>query len=189
MIPHALLFLAVAGEEPSDKSTDIYLNRSGINSIEVPPENARVETGGTLRLNLINRGAPIHITVTSSNAGMFTNFFHENMYVVDEKALAIPLKKDCQPGFFDLEIIAGYGAMKASFRVEVGVKSARGPQSRDAEVPLQPVAQGRPHLLMVVLAISLVLYSSWYYTGISFLNTAAFITFVAGALYVWYRQK
>ena len=54
---------------------EVYLNRSGINSIEVPQENAHVECGSYLTIKFLNRGAPIHITATTSNAGMFTDFF------------------------------------------------------------------------------------------------------------------
>jgi hypothetical protein len=41
---------------------------------------------------------------------------------------------------------------------------------------------------MVAMAIGLVLYSTWYYTKIEFLNIAAFIVLIVGALFVWYRQ-
>ena len=168
--------------------TEVYLNRSSINSIEVPKENAHVECGSTLKVRFVNRGAPIHITASTSNAGMFTDFFHENMYVIDEVALGISLRKDCAPGFFDIDIIAGYGAMKATLRVEVIVKPSRGEQVLEKEPPVQPEAHGRPHLLMVTMAIGLVLYSTWYYTKIEFLNIAAFIVLIVGALFVWYRQ-
>lgn len=188
-LPLPFSFLAVAGDVLSERITEIYLNRSGINSIEAPQENVRMEIGETLQVKFLNRGAPIHITITMSNAGMFTDFFHENMYVVDEKTLVIPLRKDAPPGFFDIEIIAGYGVMKASFRVEVGVKPSRGELAHEAEVPLQPVAHGRPHILMIILGIALVLYSGWYYSGIAVLNLVAFISLIVGALYVWYRQK
>ena len=168
--------------------TEVYLNRSSINSIEVPKENAHVECGSTLKVRFVNRGAPIHITASTSNAGMFTDFFHENMYVIDEVALGISLRKDCAPGFFDIDFIAGYGAMKATLRVEVIVKPSRGEQVLEKEPPVQPEAHGRPHLLMVTMAIGLVLYSTWYYTKIEFLNIAAFIVLIVGALFVWYRQ-
>jgi hypothetical protein len=189
---HLLLpvgFLAVADNPPAEEiTTEIYLNRSGINTIEVPPQNAHVECGNTLKIRFVNRGAPIHITATTSNAGMFTDFFHENMYVIDEIMLGIPLRKECAPGFFDIDIIAGYGAMKAALRVEVIVKPSRGEQALEKEPPVQPEAHGRPHLLMVAMAIGLVLYSTWYYTQIEIFNIAAFIVLIVGALFVWYRQ-
>lgn len=169
--------------------TEIYLNRSGINSIELPPNNARVECGSTLKIHFLNRGAPVHITATTSNAGMFTDFFHQNMYVIDEVALGIPLRKDCSPGFFDIDILAGYGATKTTLRVEVYVKPTRGEQAAEKEPPVQPVPHGRPHLLMVALAISLVIYTAWYYTQLEILNILAFIALIVGVLFVWYRQS
>jgi hypothetical protein len=189
---HPLLpvgFLAVSDPFPAEvTTTKIHLNRSGINTIDIPPENAHVECGGTLRIRFENRGAPIHITATTSNAGMFTDFFHENMYVIDEVVLGITLRKECAPGFFDIDIIAGYGAMKATLRVEVTVKPSREEVSQEKELPVQPEAHGRPHLLMVAMALGLILYCSWYYTRIELLNLAAFITLIVGALFVWYRQ-
>ena len=47
----------------------------------------------------------------------------------------------------------------------------RDAQTRTKEVPIQPVAHGRPHLLMVTMGIALILYATWFYTGIEFLNT------------------
>ncbi|MFA5238039.1 MAG: hypothetical protein WC362_09320 [Methanoregula sp.] len=187
LLPFELL--AVTDTPPAEEwMTEIYLNRSTINSIEVPRENAHVECGSTLKVRFVNRGAPIHITATTSNAGMFTDFFHENMYVIDEVMLGIQLRKDCAPGFFDIDIIAGYGVMKAAMRVEVIVKPTRGPQVLEKEPPVHPEAHGRPHLLMVAMAAGLILYSTWYYTKIEFLNIAAFIVLIVGALFVWYRQ-
>ena len=81
-------------------TTEIHLNRSGINTIDLPRENAQVECGSTLKIRFKNRGAPIHITATTSNAGMFTDFFHENMYVIDEMVLGIPLQEGMLTGVF-----------------------------------------------------------------------------------------
>lgn len=184
-----LEFLAVTDTPPADEIvTEIYLNRSGINTIEVPEENAHIECGSTLKIRLVNRGAPVHITATTSNAGMFTDFFHENMYVLDEVMLGIPLRNNCSPGFFDIDFIAGYGAMKTTLRVEVIVKPSRGPVVVEKEIPVAPKAHGRPHLLMVALAAGLLLYSVWYYTKLEILNVLAFIVLIVGALFVWYRQ-
>ena len=93
---------------------EIYLNRSGINSIDLPRGKITAECGDRLVLKFMNRGAPIHITISSSNASMYTDFFHENLYVVDESVLTIPIRKDSDDGSFDLEIIAGYGVVKTT---------------------------------------------------------------------------
>ncbi|MDD3135319.1 MAG: hypothetical protein PHF57_02295 [Methanoregula sp.] len=180
--------VAVEGEEVPGKIFECYLNRSGINTIEVPKEPVRADIGGRLCLKFLNRGAPVHITVTTTNAGMFTDFYHENLYVVDDTVLPILLKRGCQPGFFDIDILAGYGGSKAAIRVDVDRFSEREAEARAALLPVQPEAHGRPHLLMVAMGIALVLYASWVYTGIADLNTAAFIILIVGALYTWYRQ-
>jgi hypothetical protein len=120
---------------------------------------------------------------------MYTDFFHENMYVVDETVLSIHLRTDCHEGFFDLEIITGYGGTKTTIRVDVIQGVAILKKAAKEEPPLQPVAHGRPHLLMIMMGIALVLYSASLYTNIEFLNTAAFIILIVGALYTWYRQQ
>ena len=54
---------------------------------------------------------------------------------------------------------------------------------------MQPVAHGRPHMLMVAMGIGLILYCGWLYTDIEFLNIASFIILIVGALYAWYRYR
>lgn len=166
----------------------VYLNRTGINTIDIPREKMLAEPGSGLVLKFLNRGAPIHITVTTSNATRFTDFFHENMYIVDEGVLSIPIRKECEDGSFDLEIIAGYGAVKAALPVSVALSQHARPQVQE-EYPLQPVAHGRPHLMMVTMGIGLILYCAWIYSGIELFNIAAFIILIVGALYTWYRQR
>jgi hypothetical protein len=186
LLPVTMLLSAGAGS--GEGGYEIYLNRSGINTIDIPREKVLAEPGTGLILKFPNRGAPIHITVTSSNAGMFTEFFHENMYIVDEAVLSIPIRKDCLEGNFDLEIIAGYGAVKAALPVSVVIPQHTRLKVQE-EYPLQPVAHGRPHLLMLTMGIGLILYCAWIYTDIAVLNIAAFITLIVGALYSWYRQR
>ena len=136
--PLPFTVLTAAGQVSHETSFEFYLNRLGINFIEVPKENIWVEIGGTLRLIFKNRGAPTHITISSPNSGMYTDFFHENMYVVDETVLTITLRKDCQEGFFDLEIITGYGGTKTTLRVDVisrGSNAEKGCKGRTAPPP------------------------------------------------------
>ena len=96
--PLPIMMLLSAGAGSGEGEYVIYLNRSGINSIDCPREKVLAEPGAGLVLKCLNRGAPIHITITSSNASMFTDFFHENMYIVDEGVLSIPIRKDCGEG-------------------------------------------------------------------------------------------
>jgi hypothetical protein len=42
---------------------------------------------------------------------------------------------------------------------------------------------------MIMMGIALLLYCAWFYTDMEFLNIAAFITLIVGALYTWYRQQ
>lgn len=187
--PLALTVLTAPDPGSHETSFEFFLNRLGINFIEIPGENVWAEIGGTLRLNFKNRGAPTHLTISSPNAGMFTDFFHENMYIVDETVFTIPLRKDAPEGFFVLEIIMGYGGIKTTLRVDViqGIEIKK--SSTKEDLPLQPVAHGRPHFLMIMMGIALILYSAFLYTRNDFLNTAAFIILIVGALYTWYRQQ
>ena len=188
-----VFFLSVAaggrGQDVQDTMYEVFLNRSGINSIEVPTGQVLAEIGGILNLKFFNRGSPIHITVASSNAGAYTSFFHENLYVVDETIFSIPIVSESKEGFFDIEIITGYGVMKAAFRVDVVPGPVRPSREKIREAPLQPVAHGRPHPLMVMMGIALILYSAWLYLKIDLLNTASFVTLIIGAVYTWYRQS
>jgi len=184
-----VMMLVSAGNRENESTYEVYLNRSGINSIDLPREKIVAEIGGNLRIRFLNRGAPIHITITSSNAGMYSDFFHENMYVVDDSVLIIPVRKESQEGLFDLECISGYGVMKSQLPVTV-IPPVSLRAMAPEEFPLQPVARGRPHLLMIMMGIALILYSTWLYNPkIEFLNIAAFLTLIVGALYTWYRQQ
>jgi hypothetical protein len=187
--PLPFTVLTAAGQVLHETSFEFYLNRLGINFIEVPKEKLWTEIGGTLKIIFKNRGAPTHLTIASQNSGMFTDFFHENMYVVDETVLTIILRKDCQEGFFDLEITTGYGGIKTSVRVDVVQPANIKRKEEKEEFPLQPVAHGRPHILMIVMGIALILYSASLYTKIEFLNTASFIILIVGVLFTWYRQQ
>ena len=186
LLPLTFIGVETGSELPA---YELYLNRIGINTIEVPREAVSVTTGSKLRLNLVNRGAPIHITVTSSNAGMYTDFFHENMYVIDSVLLTLPIRSDAKEGFFDLEISSGYGVTKTMLHVEVVNPVSYKKADAREETPLQPTARGRPHFLMVTMGIGLIFYTGWLYLGIQLLNTVAFITLITGALYTWYRLQ
>jgi len=187
-LPLSFTVLTTTGLVSHETTFEFYLNRLGINLIEIPEENIWAEIGGTLRLIFKNRGAPSHVTISSPNASMYTDFFHENMYVIDETVLTIPLRKDCQEGFFVLEIITGYGGIKTSLRVDV-IEGVIPPKSALKDELPQPIAHGRPNLLMIMMGIALILYCAALYTEIEFLNTASFIILIVGALYTWYRQQ
>jgi hypothetical protein len=180
--------LISAGIGSNEPCFEIYLNRSGINSIDLPRGMIQGVTGDNLQVKFVNRGAPIHITITSANASMYTDFYHENVYVVDEAVLMVPIYPDIHEGFFNLEIIAGYGGMKTTVRVDVIHPPQKKPIISE-ELPIQPVSRGRPHLLMVMMGIAVILYTAWLYTAIEQLNIASFLILIVGALYIWYRQR
>ena len=177
------------GQGAQDNVYEVFLNRSGINAIEVPKCSVNVGAGGILTLKFLNRGSPIHITITTANAGMYSSFFHENLYIVDETLFSIAINPDVPEGFFDIEIITGYGVVKAAFRVEVVRGFLQPAAKRTREPPIQPVARGRPHPLMIAMGIALILYSAWLYLKIDILNTASFLMLIIGAVYTWYRQS
>jgi hypothetical protein len=77
--------------------------------------------------------------------------------------------------------------MKASFRVDV-LQPGRPVTQKMRETPILPISRGRPHPLMVMMGLSLILYSAWLYLRIDTLNTAAFLALIIGAVYTWYRQ-
>lgn len=181
--------MVVSAVDAGTADYEVLLNKSGINSIDLPREKIQVESGTSLRLRFLNRGAPIHITITTSNAGSFSDFFHENLYIVDESILVIPVRKDSSEGSFDLDIISGYGVMKTQLRIHVIHAPAPPRPTIQEEYPLQPVARGRPHFLMIMMGIALLLYCGWIYTKEEFLNIASFILLIVGALYTWYRQQ
>ncbi|KUG20490.1 MAG: hypothetical protein KO206_07605 [Methanomicrobiaceae archaeon] len=169
---------------------EIHLNRRGINTIE-PPAEVTVAPGETLDLRLINHGSPLHITLSSSNSGMFTDFFHENLFVRDEDRYAIPIREDAYAGFFDVSVITGYGACKASFRVIVQPPArAEEPVPEEARIPVRPARRRRfPLPAGMLLAASLLLYSSWLLFRLEALNYLAFLALLLGVFAVWYWQR
>lgn len=177
---------------------DVKLNHRGINSIEVPKQMTAV-AGGDLEIRLINRGHPIHLTLSVSNAGLFTAFLHENLYVEDELEYRIPIKKESIAGFFDLEIITGYGTQRARSRVIVE-KAPEKEEKAQKPAPAPETAPGisfrvPPIPLSLILAgIALILYLVWLFVfgaerDILILNVVAFLALLASIPAAWYRQR
>jgi hypothetical protein len=172
--------------------TEILLNRRGINSIEVP-DVVEVEPGSELLLRIINLGSPLHITLASPNSSAFTSFFHENLYVNGPEEFVIPIRENVYPGTFTVEVIAGYGARKAEFRVVVREPPA--PECECAEAPAAPVVSARmlrwrssaPALLLI--AAALVLYGLWLVYRMDLLNAVAFAALLLGVILAWLRQR
>ncbi|KLK88682.1 hypothetical protein SZ63_06755 [Methanoculleus sediminis] len=172
--------------------TEIHLNRRGINSIEVPAE-VEATPGSDLVLWIVNHGSPLHITLASSNSSAFTGFFHENLYVGGPEEFAIPIRENAYPGTFNVEVIAGYGARKAEFRVVVRERAA--PEPEPVEVPAAPAVPARslrwrssaPALLLA--AAALILYGLWLVYRVDLLNAASFAALLLGVILAWLRQR
>jgi len=172
--------------------TEILLNRRGINSIEVP-EEVEIEPGSDLLLRIVNLGSPLHITLASPNSSAFTGFFHENLYVNGPEEFVIPIRENVYPGTFNIEVIAGYGAKKAEFRVVVRDRAA--PEPEPAEAPAAPAVSARtlrwrssaPPFLLI--AAALVLYGLWLAYRMDLLNAAAFAALLLGVILGWLRQR
>ena len=171
---------------------EIHLNRRGINSIEVP-EEGETAPGSDLVLQIINHGSPIHISIASANSSPFTDFFHENLYVLGEKEFSVPIRDDAYPGVFSIEIISGYGALRAGFRVIV--RERRAPVSEPIAVAPPsslPVASSmwRPSILAALaVVIAAVFYGLWLVYRIDLLNIAAFVALFLGVILTWLRQR
>ncbi|MDT8357524.1 MAG: hypothetical protein RQ758_03365 [Methanomicrobiaceae archaeon] len=170
---------------------EIHLNRRGINSIEVPTK-ADVETGSTLKLNLINHGAPLHVTISSMNSALFTSFYHENLYVQDILEYAIPIKEDAYAGYFDIFIITGYGTKKATFRIFVEKGEREEPPIPTEELP-EPKSSGEvaasAWLLLVLMVVAGISYGGWLFTEQALLNYIAFVSALAGVIVAWYTPR
>jgi hypothetical protein len=168
---------------------EIHLNRRGINSIETPPQ-VEVEAGSSLVVRLINDGSPVHVTLTSSNAGMFTDFYHENLYVPDILEFRIPTREDAYAGFFDIEIITGYGTKRSQFRVLVKKYSEYvqpAPEKEPVRIPVQTAPF--PWLLFILIAIGIIAYAGWITTGETLLSHITFIVLLSGVYFAWYSRR
>jgi len=169
--------------------TEIYLNRRGINSIEVPDE-VEATPGSDLVLRIVNHGSPLHITLASSNSSTFTGFFHENLYVGGDEEFRIPIRENVYPGVFNIEVIAGYGARKAEFRVVVRDRAV--PEPEPVEIPAAPAVPFRwPSSVPILapVAAALVLYGLWFVLRVDLLNAAAFAALLIGVILAWLRQR
>ena len=170
---------------------EIHLNRSGINSVETPSAPVEVEAGTLLRLKLVNHAAPIHLTLTSSNAQPFTDFFHQNVYVRDETYFDIPIREDAFPGSFDLTVITGTARSGPRFKVLVLREPPRPqePPQRPRYPSLAPPERSLPPVVLLFAAAGLVLYLVWWVTRLDVVNFAAFLLLLTGIVVGWLTQR
>lgn len=170
---------------------EIHLNRSGINSVEAPSEPVEVMAGTFLRLRLVNHGAPIHLTLSSSNAQPFTDFYHQNVYVRETADFDIAIREDAFPGSFDVTVITGYGTVRASVKAVVVRERPRPiePPPRPRYPALAPPERPLPPVVLLFAAAGLVLYLVWWVTRLDVVNFAAFLLLLAGIVVGWLTQR
>ncbi|NLA39063.1 MAG: hypothetical protein GX882_06735 [Methanomicrobiales archaeon] len=172
--------------------SEVHLNRRGINSIEAPRE-VEATIGDDLALHIINHGSPLHITLASANSSPFTDFFHENLYVVGDEEFHIPIREDAYPGVFSVEVISGYGARKVEFRVVVRERTPLEPEPA-VVAPAAPARAVSPEWrsagpVILSCAIALVFYGLWLAYRDDILNAAAFAALFIGVILAWLRQR
>ncbi|WP_292519326.1 hypothetical protein [Methanoculleus sp.] len=177
--------------------SEIHLNQRGINAIVVPDE-VEATPGSDLALHIINHGPPLHITLASSDSAAFTDFFHENLYVNKTEEFRIPVRENAYPGVFSIEVIAGYGAKRAKFRVAVRERPEPDPEPvPEPAVPAAPAAAvpaitlpALPPLpVLAPVAVALVLYGLWFVYRVDLLNAASFAALLIGVILTWSRQR
>ncbi len=172
-------------------ANEIHLNNAGINSISTPVVPLQVLAGTSLRLKLVNHGAPIHLTLTSSNASPFSDFSHQNIYVREEVIHEIPIHEDAFPGLFDLTVVTGYGTVRASFQIQVLREPERQPEppGRPKFQSIVPEDRGLPPVVLLFAGAGVVLYLVWWATRLEVVNFAAFALLMAGLIVGWLIQR
>ena len=169
---------------------EIHLNRRGINTIEVP-EKVEAAPGDEVALRIVNHGSPLHITLASVNSSPYTDFFHENLYVGESEEFPIPIRETAYPGVFDVEVIAGYGARKATFRVVVREPATpeAGPVAASPAAPAPATLPLPPPTVLVPVGAALILYALWLAYRIDLLNAAAFAALLLGVILTWLQRR
>ncbi|MCQ1539222.1 hypothetical protein FTO68_09550 [Methanocalculus taiwanensis] len=158
---------------------DVYLNRRGVNTIEISAREAPVDAGSDLVIRLRNSGSPTHATVRTQNGQAFTDFFHENIYVDGDVEYRIPVRESSGDGVFDLEFITGYGSRTT--RMKVVVSKACPviiPQEEEIVVEDEYVMRKMPHMLTLIpCIIACITYLVWLsFRGAILAPVDAFIT-------------
>jgi len=175
---------------------EIYINRRGINTIEVPKE-VEVTAGDKLILKFINLGHPTHLSISAVNSHQYTSFIQENLYISDVLDYEIPIKDGPYAGVFDMEIITGYSTKKAVLKVNVMQKcEPELPKIAKSEVKKGFSLQESPILVPGSLfVVGLLLYIMWLSlrsSAIKFpvdaLNIAGFIAVLVAVPLAWYYR-
>jgi hypothetical protein len=171
---------------------EIYINRRGINTIEVPRQ-VEVVSGDTLTLKFINMGHPTHVSISATNSQLYTSFIQENLYVGDVLEYQIPMKDGPYAGVFEMEVVTGYGTKKTGFKVFVTKKCEpphqAPPKEKEAFSPLSN------RLALAIITLGILLYVFWIFTRMDsllltdLLNGAGFVLVLGGAGLAWYYRR
>jgi hypothetical protein len=180
----------MAPARPDGFSYEIHLNQEGLNTIGLPCDPVIVEAGSRLILELINHGTPLHLTLSSSNIAMFSEFSHQNLYVEDRATVTIPIRPESYRGEFTLDVITGYGARKVSFRVAVREAAPETiPVPEEAASVCSRFMVPAPYA-MVAIVLSLILYLAWFFIlRTDLFNILAFLVLLGGALSLWLSPR
>lgn len=171
---------------------DISLNRRGINSVEAP-ESVSVEQGGNLCLKFINFNKPMHLSLSASNSGMYTDFFHQNLYIQDSQEYDIKIKNGAPVGSFPLLITVGYGSIKTPLNVIVEKKELPPPPiKQEEELPGERHKiniDAVPIAVIVPVIAAILLYVFWLATLDHLYNYLAFAALFIGVLGAWSSHR
>lgn len=170
-----------------DVSCEIRLNLRGINSIDLP-EPVAAAPGDTVFISLVNEGSPLHLTLSAADAGRFTEFCHENLFVDTTAEVPVFIRNDVFPGRFDIEVITGYGANRENLGVIVTDRPK--PLVEEPPLPLPaPVETHLPVIPFAVVAAAALLFIIYAATKMPAFEAAAFIVLVAGVLAAWFLRR
>lgn len=171
---------------------EISLNRRGINSVEAP-ESISVEQGGELSLNFINYSKPMHLSVSASNSGMYTDFFHQNLYIQDSQEYNIKIKNGAPIGTFPLLITVGYGSNKTPLNVNVIKKELPPPVfKQEEELPGEKgssIFSEIPIAVVLPVVAAFLLYAFWIVSQDNLYNYLAFAALLIGVLGAWSSHR
>jgi hypothetical protein len=171
---------------------EIYINRRGINTIEVPRQ-VEVVSGDILTLKFINLGHPTHVSISATNSQLYTSFIQENLYVSDMLEYQIPIKEGPYAGVFEMEVVTGYGTKKTGFKVFV-TKKCEPPlpapaKTKEVSVPLSY------RIPLAIMGLGVLVYLSWIIMRMGSLlptdlfNGAGFVLVLGGASLTWYYRR
>lgn len=169
---------------------EMYINRRGINTLEVPRQ-VEIVSGDTLVLKLINMGRPTHVSISATNSQLFTSFIQENLYVDDVLEYPIPLKEGPYAGVFDMEVVTGYGTKKTGFKVFV-TRKCEPPVQSPVKETISPPSYRVPLMSMI---LGTLLYVAWIFVRMDplvpadLLNGVGFLLVLGGASLIWYYRR